>query len=76
MAVDVDLIYTYTVSSRVKTPSLTGYLDLVCELSLALVSCNYNNPHVWLDLNSPIRLFSRHRAALEPKSLGEFMKVD
>jgi len=35
------------------------------------------NPHVWLNLKfTYTRLFSRHRAALEPKSLGEFMKVD
>ena len=34
------------------------------------------NPQVWLDLNSPIRFFSRYRMALELKSLGEFMKVD
>jgi hypothetical protein len=38
------------------------------------------NPRLWLDLNSPRRydtwLFSGHRAAFEPKSPGEFMKVD
>jgi hypothetical protein len=37
---------TYTASSRIKTPSLIGYLDLVCDwYDNGILRIN---PHVWL----------------------------
>ena len=66
--------WTSTYRINCKTGSLTGCLDRgVIVISIVTLQIN---PHVWLDLNSPLRLFSRHRPALEPKSLSESIKVD
>jgi hypothetical protein len=58
MGMDVDLI-------RILKSQDTLINRFMIVISIGILQIN---PQVWLDLNSPIRFFSRYRVALEPKS--------